>query len=134
MVVLSLSTSLCMLSGPGGFTSLKKLNYPNECIRVNISHKIVIIIHVHSIIIGVSRRIKIFIIILYKLVDLIEVFRIKIITLNAEVSLDRFGKELLLICIGLGSFLIRTQCWIIVLTLWLEEIFNFLSRLGIVGF
>ena len=40
----SLSTSLCMLSGP----SLKKLNYPNECIGVNIGHKVMIIIHVRS--------------------------------------------------------------------------------------
>ena len=30
-------------------------------------------------------------IILYKLVDLIEVVRIKIVTLNAEVSFDKFG-------------------------------------------
>ena len=57
--------------GTWGFTSLKKLNYPNECINVNISHKIVIIIHVRSVVIGVFRRIEISIVILYKLVDLI---------------------------------------------------------------
>ena len=56
-----------------GFTSFEKLNYPNESIRVNIGHKVMIIIHVRSVIIGVFRRIKIFIVILYKLVDLIEV-------------------------------------------------------------
>ena len=59
--------------GVWGFTSFKKLNYPNESIRVNISHKVVIIIHVRSVIIGVFRRIKIFIVVLYNLVDLIEV-------------------------------------------------------------
>ena len=86
-----------------GFTSLKKLNYPNECIGVNIGHKVVIIIHVRSVIIRVFRRIKIFIIILYKLVDLIEVVRIKVVILNAEVSFDRFGKELRLISVSLGQ-------------------------------
>ena len=59
--------------GAWGFTSFKELNYPNESIRVNISHKVVVIIHVQSVIIGVFRRIKIFIVILYKLVDFIEV-------------------------------------------------------------
>ena len=52
-------TSLCMLS----FTSIMKVNYPNEGIRVNIGHKIVIIIDVCSVITGVFRRVKIFIII-----------------------------------------------------------------------
>ena len=61
-----------------GFTSLEKRNYSYENISVSISHKVVIIIHVWSVIIGVFRRIKIFIIILYKLVDLIEVVQIKI--------------------------------------------------------
>ena len=41
----SLRTSLCMLSGPSGFNSLEKVNYPNDCIRVNIDYKILIIIH-----------------------------------------------------------------------------------------
>ena len=59
--------------GAWGFTSPEELNYPNESVRVNIGHKVVIINHVGSVIIGVFRRIKIFIIILYKLVDLIEV-------------------------------------------------------------
>ena len=80
-----------------GLYSLKKLNYPNECIGVNIGHKTVVIIHVRSVIIRVFRRMKIFIIILYKLVDLIGVVGIKIVVLNAEVSFDRFGKELRLI-------------------------------------
>ena len=48
-----------------------------------------------------------FIIILYKLVDLIEVVWIKIVTLNAEVSFDRFGKELHFISISLGE----QSCW-----------------------
>ena len=95
--------------GAWGFTSLKKLNYLNERIRVNIGHKIMIIIRVRSVIIGVF----IFIIILCKLVELIEVFQIKVITLNAKVSFDRFGKELRLIYINLGGFRIEMQCWII---------------------
>ena len=115
------------------FTSLKKLNYPNECIGVNIGHKVVIIMHVGSVIIGVFRRKKISIIILYKLVDLIEVIRIKIVTLNAKVSFDRFGKELFLISVNLGGFGIETQSRIIV-ALWLEEVFNFTPRLSMVSF
>ena len=43
-------------------------------------------------------------IILYKLVDLIEVVGIKVVTLNAEVSFDRFGKELRLISVSLSGF------------------------------
>ena len=79
-----------------GFTSLEELNYPNKCIRVNIGHKDVIITHVHSLIIGVFRRIKLFIIIVYQLVDLIEIFQIEVLTLNAKVSFDRLGKKLCL--------------------------------------
>ena len=134
MVVPRLRTSLCMLSGAWGFTLRKKLNYPNECIRVNIDHKIVIIIHVRSVIIGVFRRMKVFIIILYKLVELIEVFQIKVITLNAKVSFDRCGKKLCIICVSLGDFCTETQCWIITLTLWLEKVFNFPPRLSMVSF
>ena len=106
----------------------------NECIRVNIGHKIVIIIHVHSVIIGVFRRTKTLIIILYKLVDLIEVFRFKVITLNAKVSFDRFGKKLHLTCVSLGGFRIETQCQIIALTLWFEKVFNFTPRLSMISF
>ena len=84
------------------FTSLKELNYPNESIRVNIGHKVVSIIHVRSVVIGAFRRIKMFIIILYKLVDLIEVVRIKIVTLDVEVSFNRFDKELRIISARLG--------------------------------
>ena len=87
-----------------GFTSLKKLNCPNECIRVNIGHNIMIIIHIRSVIIGVFRRIKIFIVILYKLIDLIEVFRIKVITLNAKVSLTDSAKSCTLSALVLAVF------------------------------
>ena len=111
--------------GSWDFTSLKILNYPNSCIRVNIGHKIVIIINVCSVIMGIFRRIKIFVIIFHKLVELIEVFRIKVITQNAKVSFERFGKELCLICASLGGFGIETQCRIIALTLWFEKVFNF---------
>ena len=105
----------------------------SECVGVNIGHKVVIIIHVRSIIIGVFRRVKQFIIILFKLVDLIEVVRIRIVTLNAEVSFNRFGKDLHLISISLGGFRVGTQSRIIALTLWLEEVFNFTPRLKLVS-
>ena len=71
--------------------------------------------------IGVFRRIRIFIIILYKLVDLIKVFSIKVITLNARVSFNGFGKELRIICVSLDGFRIDTQCHIIALTLRFEK-------------
>ena len=71
-----------------------------------------------------------YIIILYKLVDLIEMFRIEVITLNAKVSFDRFGKELRLICVSLSGFRIETQCRIIALTLSFEKVFNFTPGLA----
>ena len=130
----SLSTSLCMLSPAWGFTSLNELNYHNESIRVNIGHKdMMIIIHVRSVIIGVFRRIKIFITIIYNLVDLIEVVRIKIVTVDAKVSFDRFGKELRLISVSLGGFRVKSQSGIIALVLWFEEVFDFTSRLSMVS-
>ena len=116
----SLRTSLCMLLGPGALPS--------------IGHKIVIIIHVCSVIIGVFRRIKIFIIIFYKLVDLIEAFRVKVITLNDKLSFDSFGKKLRLICTSPGGFRIEMQCRIIALTLWFEKVFNFMQKLNMISF
>ena len=76
--------------GIWGFISLKKLNHPNECIRVNIGHKIVIIIHVCSLIIGAFRRIKIFIIILYKLV-VAEFFQTNLWFYPPKVMQDRLN-------------------------------------------
>ena len=81
-----------------------------------------IIIHVRSVIIGFFRRIKILIIIHYKLVDLIEVVRIKIVTL-AEVSFCRFGKELRFIRVSLGGFRAKSQSRIIALALGLKKFF-----------
>ena len=52
-------------------------------------------------------------IILYELVDFIEVIRIKMFALYAEVSFDRFGKEL-------RDFVVVAQCWIAALTLRFE--------------
>ena len=115
--------------GAWSFTSLEELNYPNESIRVNIGHKVVIIIQVRSVIIGVFRRIKILITILYKLVDLIKVVRIKIVTLDAKVSFDRFGKELRLISVSFGGFRVNSQSRIIAQALWFEEVFDFTPRL-----
>ena len=72
-------------------------------------------------------------IILDKFVDLIEVIRIKMIAFYAEMSLDRFSKELRFISVGLGDFACVAQGWIIALTLWLEEVFNFVPRFSGVG-
>ena len=114
-------TSFCMLLGPGALPCLRNLTI---LMSVYISHKIMIIIPVHSVVIRFFRKIKIFIIILYKMVDAIEVFGIKMITLYATVSFDRFGKELCFICISLGNFHIEMQCKIITLTLWPEQSFD----------
>ena len=43
-------------------------------------------------------------IILDKFVDLVEVIPIKMIAFYAYMSLDRFGKELRFISVGLGEF------------------------------
>ena len=72
--------------------------------------------------------------IFYKLVDLIEVIQIEIVTLNAEVSFDRSGKELRVISLSLGGFGIVKQSRIITLTLWLEQVFNFTPKLSMVSF
>ena len=72
-------------------------------------------------------------IILDKFVDLMEVIRIKVIAFYAKMSLDRFGKELRFISVGLGDFVCVAQSWIIALTLWLKEVLNFAPRLVRVG-
>ena len=72
-------------------------------------------------------------IILYELVDFIKVIRIKIFALYAEVSFDRFGKELHFIGVCLGDFVVVAQCWVAALTLWLEEVFDFAPRLACIG-
>ena len=56
-------------------------------------------------------------IILYDSVDFIEVIRIKMYALYAEVSFDRFGKGLRFIGVCLGDFVVLAQCWIVMLTL-----------------
>ena len=72
-------------------------------------------------------------IIFYELIDLIEVIGIKMFTLYAEMPFDRFCKELRFVCICLGDFVIMAQCWIILLTLWLEKVRDFLPRLTWIG-
>ena len=72
-------------------------------------------------------------IILYQLVDFIEVIRIKMFALYAEVSFDRFGKGLRFVFVCLGDFIVMVQCWIIALTLWLEKVLDFAPRLALVG-
>ena len=71
--------------------------------------------------------------ILYELADFIEVGRIKMVALFAEVSFDRFSKELRFVCVCLGDFVIMAQCCIIALTLWLEKVLDFAPRLTWIG-
>ena len=68
-------------------------------------------------------------IILNKLVDFIKVIRIKMIAFYAEMPIDRFGKDLPFISVGLGDFVRVVQSWIVALTLWLKEVLNFAPRL-----
>ena len=72
-------------------------------------------------------------IILHELVDFIKVIRIKMFALYADVSFDRFGKELRFISICLGFFVVVVQCWIVALTLQLEELLDFAPRLASIG-
>ena len=68
------------------------------------------------VVIWVFRRIKIPMIILYELIDFIKMIRIKMFPLNAELSSDRFGKELRFIGICLGDLIAVAQWWIVALT------------------
>ena len=73
-------------------------------------------------------------IILYELVDFIKVIQIKLsAALYAEVPFDRFGKELRFVGVCLGNSVPVAQCWIIVLTLWLEKVLDFAPRLAWIG-
>ena len=72
-------------------------------------------------------------IILYEFVDFIEVIRIKMFALYAEVPFDRFGKEFRFVTICLFDFVVVAQCWIIALTLWLEKVLDFALRLAWIG-
>ena len=65
--------------------------------------------------------------------DLTEVIRIKVFVLYAEVSFDRFCKKLRFVCFSLGDSVVVAQCWIIALTLCLEEVLDFAPRLVLVG-
>ena len=69
-------------------------------------------------------------IILYKLVDFIEVIRIKMFALYAEVPFNSFGKELCFVGVCLGDFVVEAQCWIIAVTLWLDKVLEFAPRLA----
>ena len=72
-------------------------------------------------------------IILYELIDFTEVIRIKMLALYAEVSFDRFSKELGFIGVCLGDFVVVTHCWIVALSLRLEEVFDFAPRVAWIG-
>ena len=68
-------------------------------------------------------------IILDEFVDFIKVIRIKMIAFYAEMSLNRFDKELRFISVGLDDFVRVVQSWIVALTLRLKEVLNFVPRL-----
>ena len=68
-------------------------------------------------------------IILYELVDFIKVIQVKMFALYAEVFFHRFGKELRFIGVCLGDFVVVAQCWIVALTLGVEEVLDFEPRL-----
>ena len=68
-------------------------------------------------------------VILYELVDFIKVIRIKLFALYAEVSFDRFSAN----GVCLGDFVVVAQCWIVALTLRLEEVFDFAPGLAWIG-
>ena len=63
---------------------------------------------------------KIPMIILNEFIDLMKMIRIKMVAFNAEMPLNRFGEELLLVSVSLGDFVRVAQSWIIALTLWLK--------------
>ena len=69
-------------------------------------------------------------IILYELMDFIELIRIKMFALYVEVSFERFSKELHFVSVCLGDFVVVAQCWIVTLTLGIEEVFDFAPRLA----
>ena len=72
-------------------------------------------------------------IILNEFIDLMKVIRIKMVAFDAEMSLDRVGKELRFVSVSHGDFVRVAQSWIIALTLWLKEVLNFAQRLIGVG-
>ena len=72
-------------------------------------------------------------IILYELVDFIEVIRIKMFAFYPEMPFNRFGKKLRFVSVCLGDFVVVAQCWIISLTLWLEKVLEFAPRLAWIG-
>ena len=72
---------------------------------------------------------KILIVILDEFVELIEVVRIKMVTLYAKVPFDGFSKELCFVGVGLDDFVSMLQSRIIALTLRLKKVFDFTPRL-----
>ena len=93
---------------------------------------IVFLQYVH-VVIWVFGRIKIFMIIFFELVDLIDVIGIKVFAPYAEVSFDRFGKELYFVSICPGDYVIMAQCWIILMAHGLEEVLDLVPRLALVS-
>ena len=71
-----LSTSLCMVSRPGTSPLLRNLTNLDECLRVDIFHKLMLIFCIKLVVTWVFRKIKIFMIMLNEFIDLMEVIKI----------------------------------------------------------
>ena len=67
--------------------------------------------------------------ILDEFVDFIKVIRIKMIAFYAEMSLNRFSKELRFVSVSHGDFVRVVQGWIMTLTFQLKEVLDFVPRL-----
>ena len=130
VMVPSLSISLCIVSGPGALLLLRNLTNLMSVWGSTSSTSSCSFPMSNLWSSGSFRRIKIPMVILYELIDFIKVIRIKMFTLNAAVSFDWFGKEFRFVGISLGDFVVVVQCWIVALTLGLEDVFGFAPRLA----
>ena len=130
MMVPSLSTSLCMVSGPGALPLLRNLtNLVSVWTSTSATSSCSFPTSIKSVVISVLKRIKIPMIILDEFIDLTKVILIKMVAFYAEMPFNRFGKELRFVGVGLGYFVGVAQSWIIALTLWLKEVLDFAPRL-----
>ena len=85
------------------FLKYPKLNRVNECLGVNVFHKLLLITYVKSVVIS-NQSVR-------------SLFR------------SAFQQILRIVCVCLGNFVIMVECRIIALTLWLEKVLNFALRL-----
>ena len=86
--------------------------------------KLIFISYVKPVVIWAFRRIKISMVTHNEFIDLMKMIRIKMMAFYAEMTFDRFGKELRFVGIGHGDLVCVVQSWIMALTLWLKAIFH----------